>query len=144
MISEFVQYQLYFPLQMQKAFSFVSMLTFYENLGRVVGGEWWLYADPHSNADFGLKCTSHSQCFFALAGFLCYDFFGYIAAKYGSNDPAFVTSHFDHWSFLLSVIPELQGATMSAEVFLAMYQSTQGLLILRTEKGCADNAKQTA
>jgi hypothetical protein len=100
-----------------------SMSTFYENLGRVVRGEWWLYANPDSGHDFCSKCRADKllSYFQALATVLCYDFFGYTAAKFGRNDPTFVTSHFEESSFLTN-LQESFCATMSGEFFLEMYQ----------------------
>ena len=52
-----------------------SMTTFYENLGRVVRGEWWLYANSDSRADFCSKCTDQSEYFAMITTLLSYDFF---------------------------------------------------------------------
>jgi hypothetical protein len=101
-----------------------SMLTFYENLGRVVRGEWWLYANPDSTSDFRSKCTRKIKCFFLLASYLSNDLFGYTLAKGGRDDPTFVTSCFNRLDFLVAA-PDFHGFTMSAEAFLELYESIQ-------------------
>jgi hypothetical protein len=99
-----------------------SISTFYENLGRVLRGEWWLYADPDSKANFFAKCTDANGYFFGLATLLSYDLFGYTATKYGSDDATCVATHFGRSHFFTGVLEEFGGGgVMSAELFLELY-----------------------
>jgi hypothetical protein len=52
---------------------------------------------------------------------LSYDFFGFTVAFLGRDDLTFVTSHFGQRLPLLAQLAESHGVTMSAEVFLELY-----------------------
>jgi hypothetical protein len=92
----------------------------------VVRGAWWLYIDADRTANFYSKCTDRDRahCFFAIASFLCYDFFEYTAANCGRDDPTFVTSHVGQWRYL-SELAEMYGTKMPAEVFLEIYEANR-------------------
>lgn len=97
-----------------------SMVFFYENLGRVMRGEWWVFDEPDSVHDYETKCEDHSMYCRCLGINLCYDYFGFAAAKYGVVDPAKVISisHGDLFKELGTVF----GVKMPPQVFLECFK----------------------
>jgi hypothetical protein len=100
-----------------------SMKTFYENLGRVIRGEWWFYQNAPSASEYqeflvaSGKTAKEQHCyFFMICSFLSFDYFKHV------SDPEVVTSMFDSTSFVMKSSEEF-GIPMPAEYFMSMYKS---------------------
>jgi hypothetical protein len=100
-----------------------SMKVFYENMGRVISGEWWLYDDTPSVSEYlefreanGKTTEEETFYLFVLGTFLSFDYFKHV------SDPEVVTSMFDSTSFLMRS-SEKFGISMPADVFLQMYKN---------------------
>jgi len=103
-----------------------DMKFFYENLDRVVRGEWWLWHDAE-NLDLDGEKT-HPV---VVGGLLAYDFFRYADKCLGITDPSLITlSMFESKDFTIDGFLE-EGALMSAKRFLHLYSS----------EGCLDEKK---
>ena len=97
------------------------MKYFYENLERVVRGEWWLW----NNAD---DVEQDGEYLRSVAGFLMYDYFGYAEQHLNtSNDFALVTLNamFAPEDFIVAEDFLEKRPLMSAEGFLKGYSSAK-------------------
>jgi hypothetical protein len=99
-----------------------SMKAFYENLGRVIRGEWWFYHNATSVSEYkefieanGKTVTDEQNYFFMLSIFLSFDYFKH------EPDPEVNTSMFDSTSFVIQS-SEGFGIPMPAERFVEMYK----------------------
>jgi hypothetical protein len=64
------------------------MQVYYQNLGRMIRGEWWLCKDTLSLAEYkeDLAKTENSELnvivdHLTLTNWLCYDYFGFAAKR---------------------------------------------------------------
>jgi len=108
-----------FTKEVRKKLKGPNMKYFYENLERVVRGEWWLW----NNADDVEQDEDYLR---SVAHFLMYDYFDYAEHHLNtSNDSALVSWNvmFAPEDFLVDFLEK--GPLMSAEVFLKRYSSAK-------------------
>jgi len=110
-----------------------SMEVYYQNLGRVIRGEWWFYTNAVYDKNYKRRVqkevSEEINYFLYLCILLCYDYFQSTKEALQLTEdpsPALVTSRFTEDSFVMTMKEE-HGAAMSVERFITIFKGNPNI-----------------